>query len=170
LQKAKPAFAKCNLAAAQRSNGDQSVGDEARRTSNYRAAAMTRRRTTTVLALLALALPLAAAPAALAQGQSPFSPLPPPTPQQTVTQSPTTTDDDGGIETWQAALIVAGAVVLLGAVGIAIARDARRRAPAIDPRRSVDHSAEDSHHRARRTKQRQRQRGKAARAARRKNR
>jgi hypothetical protein len=135
---------------------------------------MSRHRSTQALALFALVLTLAIAPVAIAQDTSPFSPLPPATPEQTATTTATSsssTQDDSGIKTWQAVLIVIGGVVLLGGIGIAIARDARRRAPVIDAAHaSTDHRDADSHQRARQTKQRQRQRGKAAKAARRKNR
>ena len=133
---------------------------------------MSRRRITTVFALIALLLTLAAAPAAPAQDNSPFSPLPPATPEQTVTttQAASTSQDDSGIKTWQAVLIVIGGVILLAGIGIGIARDARRRAPVIDTAHSTEGRDADSHRRARQTKQRQRQRAKAARAARRKNR
>ena len=123
-------------------------------------------------AILALAviLLLAVAPGAHAQNATPFDSLPPATPEQTETQATTTTTDtNGGIETWQAVLIVIGGVILLGGIGIAIARDARRRAPLVDAA-AADHRDADAHKHARATKQRQRQRAKAARAARRKNR
>ena len=120
---------------------------------------------------LAVVLLLAAAPGAHAQNATPFDSLPPATPEQTDTQATTTTTDtNDGIETWQAVLIVIGGVILLGGIGIAIARDARRRAPVIDAAHAADHRDEDAHKHARATKQRQRQRAKAARAARRKNR
>ena len=124
-------------------------------------------------AILALAvfLALVAAPGALAQNETPFDSLPPATPEQTQTQATTTTTNTSdGIKTWQAVLIVIGGVILLGGIGIAIARDARRRAPVIDAPQGVDHRDADAHKHARATKQRQRQRAKAARAARRKNR
>ena len=132
---------------------------------------MIRRQTRAALLLIALLAALAPAPAAFAQGTSPFTPLPPATPQQTATTTQgSSNQDDGGIDTWQAVLIVVGGVILLAGIGIAIARDARRRAPVIDAPDSADHREADSHRRARQTKQRQRERAKAARAARRRNR
>ncbi len=81
-----------------------------------------------------------------------------------------TTTNDSGLETWQGALIVAGGLALLVGIGLAIARDARTHAPA-DPQETTREQRDaDGHKRSREAKVHQRQKQKAARASRRKNR
>lgn len=84
---------------------------------------------TALAALLAAAL---LAPAA-AVAQTPFQPLPAAPPQQTTPAAPAQgTGDDGITPLQQGLLIFAGIALVLG-IGIAIARDARRNAPAERP-------------------------------------
>ena len=124
------------------------------------------------LAIAVLLCVLAPPVAALAQ-QSPFSPLPP---AQTATQAPTTTSgsstsngDGGGLQSWQEVLIFLGGVALIVGIGYAIVTDARRNAPV--------KAGEDSHigevtkplPKAR-TKPVRRQKARAARASRKRNR
>jgi len=120
----------------------------------------------------ALVLALTAAPAG---AQSPFSPLPsqPATTQQTTTQATpnsTTSGSGGGLATWAGILIVAGGVAVIVAIGMYIARDARRRAPLKAGDSEVAHLAPSAHQGARQAKQKARARQKAARAQRRRNR
>ena len=107
--------------------------------------------------------------AALAQ-QTPFDGLPPATPQdeQTNTTSRNAVTNNDGLETWQGGLIVLGGLSLLVGIGLAIARDARERAPA-DEEHAEQHDA-DAHKHSKQSKERQRQKQKSARAARRRNR
>ncbi len=123
------------------------------------------------IALIAVACVLAAPAGAVAQN-SPFQGLPPATPAapETTTTQTTQASDDSGLDTWQGALIVAGGLALLTGIGVAIAKDARRRAPVGDPTADAAQHDADAHKRARQSKQRQRQKAKAARAARRRNR
>jgi hypothetical protein len=75
---------------------------------------------------------LALPSAALAQGSSPFSPGVPVTPE-TTTAPPviqtTTTSGGSSFSSFDAILIAAGALVVLGGICYFIWRDARRRAP-----------------------------------------
>ncbi len=89
----------------------------------------------TVLTLLAVGL-LAAGPAsAAAQTGDPFSPLPPaPTDEPPVVVP--TTEEDEGLKAWQQTLLIVGGALFVVAIGVAIARDARRHAPD-DPRRAA---------------------------------
>jgi hypothetical protein len=113
------------------------------------------------------------APPVAALAQSPFSPLPP---AQTTTQAPTTTSnsstsngDSGGLQSWQEVLMFLGGVALIVGIGYAIVTDARRNAPVKE--------GEDSHigevtkplPKAR-TKPVRRQKARAARASRKRNR
>lgn len=117
-----------------------------------------------LVALAALALP-AAAPAQSAPE------LGAPEPEET-TPAPVTTDStDDGLETWQQALIFAAGVVLLAGISVAIIGDARHRArrggrPALTPEEQRD----VSRHGRQAAKQRSRQKARAARAARKRNR
>ena len=115
---------------------------------------------------------MVAAPLAATAQQSPFEGLPPATPpdQQTVTTDSSTVTTDSGLDTWQAALIVIGGVALLGGIGLAIAKDARERAPVDAGGVAAEQHDADAHKRARQAKERQRQKQKAARASRRRNR
>lgn len=84
--------------------------------------------------IVALILAAVLAPAAHAQ-QNPFQQLPPAQPEtQTVEVTPTTDEEDDGLERWQQLLIFGGGVLFIGAIGFAIMHDARRRAPVADER------------------------------------
>jgi hypothetical protein len=137
-------------------------------------------RALSLLALAAVLAVLAAPAAALAQsgGAGPSSPgLGAPEPEETA-PAPVTTDDpaDDGLETWQQVLIFAAGIVLLGGIAAAIMSDARRNAPVRDRGRGErraggDGAADEALHRHRQAgKQRARRKGRAARAARRRNR
>ena len=121
-----------------------------------------------LLTLVALLLPTAAA-----FGQaSPFEGLPqgtPETPTQTRTQIGSTPTDDG-LESWQTILIAVAAVALLTGVIVVILRDARRRAPIAAGDEEAAHKPADAHKRSQEAKRRQRQKDKAAREQRRRNR
>jgi hypothetical protein len=125
------------------------------------------RAVTLLFCLLVLAVPAAA----VAQ-QSPFAPLPP---AQTSAPEPATTpsstsSDGGGLKGWQEILIfVAGGVLLLG-IAWAIVSDARQAAPTGDATEGVTESKALREAEHKRRKQKARQAGKRARAARRKNR
>jgi len=83
----------------------------------------------TVLSLLvACALAAGAVPAA-AQTGDPFSPLPPAQGDPPVV-APTVEDEDEGLASWQQTLLIAGGALFVVGIGVAIARDARRHAPA----------------------------------------
>ena len=124
--------------------------------------------------VIAVVLSLLAPAAALAQvGQDPFSPLPPPQP----TPVPTPEEDDGflGLDeeiSGSATLyVIAGALLLaFFAIGMFIARDARRSLPD-DHRPEARRLREEGPHRHKRqAKARARARGRAQKAARRRNR
>jgi len=132
-------------------------------------------RSTTFLTALALVVALALAPAAFAQGDSPFNQLPQ-APAQTVQQTTTSSAGSGqsnqysdGLQTWQAILIVLGGLALLLGIAFAIMRDARARAP-VDETEETPQHASDQHAVARQAKRKQRKKDKAARAQRKHNR
>lgn len=120
-------------------------------------------------ALLLVAAALALAPAgALAQAPNPFTPLPPaaqPT-QTTPTTATTTTTGSGssGVGSNTVYIALAGAIVLLIAIGWFIARDARKVAPVPERGRNTP-SGRNPDRLAR-----QRSRAKAARQQRKRNR
>lgn len=118
-----------------------------------------------LVALAALALPTAAL------GQS-APELGAPEPEET-TPAPVTTDstDDDGLETWQQALIFAAGVVLLAGISVAIIGDARHRARRGGRQVLTPEEQRDvSRHGRQAAKQRSRQKARAARAARKRNR
>lgn len=128
--------------------------------------------------LIALGLVLGAllTPAA-AVAQSPFTPLPQPAPEPTPTVVPADDDEDDGLSDTQQLLIAAAGIVLLVGIGWAIVRDARSNAPVQD--RSHDPvlgaAGEEGRHRGSRAPKQQRvktnrQKAKAARQARKRNR
>ena len=121
-------------------------------------------------ALLALTLVLsaAAAPAALAQGENPFGPLPPAQPRETPPPAPVERPGDEDVSRETLFLIAFGVIAAFFGIGWAITRDARRALPA-DDRREVDRVAQQEGGRKhdRRAKQKARSKQKAARAARR---
>ena len=89
------------------------------------------RRAAPVLAAAALLGAPAASPAQV----NPLGPLPqaPSSPQQTVVVAPdTSSDDSGGLQSWQEILIFGAGIVLLGGIAWAIVSDARSRAPVKD--------------------------------------
>lgn len=128
---------------------------------------MLRRALVTAVLLSVLALPAAAL------AQSPFSPLPP---AQTATQAPTTTSnssssngDSGGLQSWQEILIFMGGVALIAGIGYAIVTDARRNAPVKEG--EAGHIGEPTKQLPKaRTKPVRRQKARAARASRKRNR
>jgi hypothetical protein len=121
-----------------------------------------------LLALLVALAVLVLPGAALAQSAPSLGA---PEPEET-TPAPVTADpSDDGLETWQQALIFAAGVVLLGGISIAIIGDARHRAgrdgrAALTPEEQRD----VSRHGQQAAKQRARQKARAARAARKRNR
>jgi hypothetical protein len=122
------------------------------------------------LAIAALLCVLAPPVAAIAQ--SPFTPLPP---AQTATQAPTTTSssntngDSGGLSSWQEILIFLGGVALIVGIGYAIITDARRSAPVKEG--EIGHIGEPTKPLPKaRTKPVRREKARAARAARKRNR
>jgi hypothetical protein len=125
-----------------------------------------RRGTSIVAAALVLALALSAP--AVAQ-QSPTLGAPP-TPDVTVQTQQTTTAGGGGLKTWQEALIFAAGLILIGGIAVAIMTDARERARRIGHGGPATEPAGATHRHRQQSKQRSRQKGKAARAQRRKNR
>jgi hypothetical protein len=125
------------------------------------------------LAIAALLCVLAPPVAALAQ-QSPFSPLPPaqqPTQTATTTSNSSSTNngDSGGLQSWQEVLIFMGGVALIVGIGYAIVTDARRNAPVKEG--EIGHIGEPTKPLPKaRTKPVRRQKARAARAARKRNR
>ena len=127
------------------------------------------RRVSLLLCLLALLAPAGA----LAQDQSPFSPLPPAAPPQqdttTVASSNTSNTDNGGLKSWQEILIFVGAGVLLAGIAWAILADAREAAPTEEGETvAASKAVREAEHKRR--KQQQRAANKRARAARKRNR
>ena len=133
-------------------------------------------RAVSLLVLAALLVALAAPAAAPAQTGRTTPSLGAPEPEETA-PAPVTTDDpaDDGLETWQQVLIFAAGIILLGGIAAAIMRDARRSAPrrgrgGAPTRDGGDGLGEPGHRHRQATKQRAREKGRAARAARRRNR
>jgi hypothetical protein len=123
-------------------------------------------RSVVCVLLLALAL---AAPAAAQEAPS----LGAPSEEETATQAPVTTsaETDGGLATWQEALIFSAGVILLGGIAFAIVADARSRAG--DDRGgpvAETAGAGGGHRHKQQSKQRARAKARAARAQRRRNR
>src|SRR3954471_13563926 len=88
------------------------------------------------IAVLALVLALAA-PAAAQQAPTLGAP---PTPNQTVNSGPATTigstTGNGGLKTWQEALIFAAGIILIGGIAFAILGGSREEAERLRPRRA----------------------------------
>jgi hypothetical protein len=100
-----------------------------------------RSRPPVLSALVALALAVAAAAPAAAQSGDPFAPLPPARDDSPVVV-PTVAEEDEGLEAWQGTLLVVGGVLFVLAIGVAIARDARRNAPDDSRRARAGRAAE----------------------------
>jgi len=121
------------------------------------------------VAMVVTALALAVAAPAGAQ-QAPTLGAPP-TPSVTAQPVPSTTSSgNGGLKTWQEALIFAAGVILLGGIAVAILTDSRERAGKIRHGGPVTDPAEAPHRHKQRSKQQARAKARAAKAARRKNR
>jgi hypothetical protein len=118
------------------------------------------------IAVLALVLALLA-PATAAAQQNPFGPLPQPVP--TPAPPPPDQNDPFGSDIGRTTLYIIAGALLVGfvAVGVFIARDARRSLP-----KEAEHGLRDEgpHRHQRKAKARARAKGKAQRAARRQNR
>lgn len=130
-------------------------------------------RPTGIAAALLLSLALLATPAAAQQGD-PFTP-PGDSPLTQTPQQPAPVppqpfeEDEGGLEGWQVGLLLGATVLVLGAIATSIVRDARRAAP-VD-RDAAPRPAEARAERDRaRKRSSSRRKGKAVRAARRRNR
>jgi hypothetical protein len=122
-----------------------------------------------VLALaVALVLALGTGPAGAQQAPTLGAP---PAPNVTVQpQSTSTSSGNGGLKPWQEALIVAAGIILIGGIALAILADSRDRARRIGHGRAATEPGEAPHRHKQRSKQQARSKGKAARAARRRNR
>jgi hypothetical protein len=95
----------------------------------------------------------------------------PPTPDVTAQTAPaTTTTGNGGLKTWQEALIFAAGIILIGGIAVAILADSRERASRLGHGRAVTEPGTAPHRHKQRSKQQARQKAKAARAQRRRNR
>ncbi|HEV2819443.1 MAG TPA: hypothetical protein VGW11_02950 [Solirubrobacteraceae bacterium] len=132
-------------------------------------------RRLTVLAALAGLLFTGVATPAGAQQDAPFgpgdSPLVPAPEQPAPAPAPAEPlePDDGGLEGWQAGLLLGAAVVLLGGIAFAIVRDARQAAP-VEGDGGPRADEERAERERRRKRSSARRKGKAARSARRRNR
>jgi hypothetical protein len=118
------------------------------------------------LAVTALVLTLAS-PAAAQQVPTLGAP---PAPNVTVQQQTTSTSGNGGLKTWQEALIFAAGIILISGIAIAILADSREKARAIRHGGPATDPGTGPHKHKQRSKQQARQKGKAQRAARRRNR
>lgn len=136
---------------------------------------------TRALTALTVALVLALPSFAAAQGGNPFAPTAPPVqPQQQAPAPqpvplPTTNRgndplDDEGLKTWQEIGLALLAALLIGLIGWAIARDARKVAPVDGPAPAGDDSAETKAKHRQARQQQARKRAKAARRQRKRNR
>ncbi len=100
-----------------------------------------RSRPPVLSALVALVLATTAAAPAAAQNGDPFAPLPPAQDDPPVVV-PTVADEDEGLQDWQQTLLIVGGVLFVVAIGVAIARDARRHAPDDGRRAGAGRAAE----------------------------
>jgi len=120
-------------------------------------------------AMVVMALALAVAAPSGAQ-QAPTLGAPP-TPSVTAQPVQSTTGaGNGGLKTWQEALIFAAGIILIGGIAVAILTDSRERAAKIRHAGPFTDPAEAPHRHKQRSKQQARAKAKAAKAARRKNR
>ena len=95
----------------------------------------------------------------------------PPAPDVTVQTAATTSTGNGGLKTWQEALIFAAGVILIGGIAVAILADSREKAARLGHgRAAVTDPGAAPHRHKQRSKQQARQKAKAARAQRRRNR
>jgi hypothetical protein len=120
-----------------------------------------------VMVVMALAFAVAA-PAGAQQAPTLGAPPTPTVTPQTV-QS-TTGAGNGGLKTWQEALIFAAGIILIGGIGVAILTDSRERASKIRHGGPVTSPDAAPHRHKQRSKQQARAKGRAAKAARRRNR
>jgi hypothetical protein len=123
-----------------------------------------------LIAVAALVLALAA-PAYAQQAPTLGAP---PTPNVTVNSGPSTTfgstTGNGGLKTWQEALIFAAGLILIVGIAIAILADSRERAARLGHGRPVTETGEAPHRHKQHSKEQARAKGKAQKAARRRNR
>jgi hypothetical protein len=94
----------------------------------------------------------------------------PPTPDVTVQTAQTTSSGGGGLATWQEVLIFAAGIILIGGIAVAILSDSRERAAKLRHGGPVTEPGEAPHRHKQRSKQQARAKGKAQKAARRRNR
>lgn len=127
--------------------------------------------------VLCCLLPAVAWPAVAGAQGNPFGPItpavPPPTQTQTTPTTPGSPDTSGdGLGTTSEILIFLAGVVLIGGIGFAIVRDARRKAPVTEDEAAGAHQThgKSAGTRKAQTKAQARKKGKAAKAARRHNR
>src|SRR3954468_9984162 len=122
------------------------------------------------IAVLALVLALAA-PAAAQQAPTLGAP---PTPNQTVNSGPATTigstTGNGGLKNWEGGVLFPPGIILIGGIAVAILTDSRERAARLGHGRAVTEPGDAPHRHKQRSKQEARAKGKAQRAARRRNR
>jgi hypothetical protein len=122
-----------------------------------------------LLALAAVVFALAAAAPVAAQ-QTPTLGAPE-SQTDTAAAPPETTDSgNGGLKTWQEVLIFAAGVILLAGIGFAIVGDARERTRKFSHHTGDEVAEGIQHKHSQAAKQRARAKGRAAKAARRKNR
>lgn len=132
------------------------------------------RRSTLLICLLALSVPVAAH-AQSPSSQTPGPALPPVLPSQTPqSQTPTVTNSttstsDGGLAAWQQILLFASGGILLAGTGWLILRDARDVAPTISTEEQLE-TRERREADIKRRKSKNRAAAKRSRAARKKNR
>ena len=123
-----------------------------------------------VLGLLLAVAVLAAAPAVASAQTNPFEPTIPPAPASPTPEPVETTPEDEEIGSATLYVIAGGILVVFIAIGLWIARDARKAIPARERAHLGQQRDEGPHRHARQAKAKQRDRGRAARAARKKNR
>jgi hypothetical protein len=123
---------------------------------------------------IAVVVALAVAFAAPAGAQQAPTLGAPATPNVTVNTGASTTVDSGGggggLKTWQEVLIFAAGIILIAGIAVAILADSRERAARLGHGRAVTEPGEAPHRHKQRSKQQARAKGKAQRAARRRNR
>jgi len=94
----------------------------------------------------------------------------PPTPNVTPQTGQTTDSGGGGLATWQEVLIFAAGIILIGGIAVAILTDSRERAARLRRGGPVTEPGTAPHRHKQRSKQQAREKGKAQKAARRRNR